>query len=257
AAVDLCDDLQHAVAFFDGGLVQRPRLGEDFAVEPGDDLDGLPLLHAVAAAHDAVHGAGDVGGLGFGEEADVAEVHSQQRCPDGPGELGGAQQGAVTAEHHHQLGVLGGLRTRGQDLTATGTERGPATWPSLVRDSAFPDGPGSGRATTPRTDRSSPAAAAATSRTARARSSGSLTTPLAPTLPYPTSNWGLTSRTRSARDAEHRTSAGSTRRSEMNERSPTTSVGGSPTCSGVSERTFTRSMTVTRSSVRSDQASCP
>jgi len=45
--------------------------------------------------------------------------------------------------------------------------------------------------------------------------------------------------------------------SEMNDRSATVSSTGPPMSSGVSVRTFVRSSTVTRLSVRSAQASCP
>ena len=101
------------------------------------------------------------------------------------------------------------------------------------------------------------AAAAATVRTAPARSSCERTTPPAPTRPRPTSNCGFTISAKSAPGAAQATSAGSTRVSEMNDRSATTTSGGGATWAGSSARTLTRSSTVTRSSVRSDQASWP
>ena len=52
-------------------------------------------------------------------------------------------------------------------------------------------------------------------------------------------------------------SAGSTSRRLMNDRSATTRSTGPPTWAGSSSRTLVRSSTVTRSSVCSDQASCP
>ena len=110
---------------------------------------------------------------------------------------------------------------------------------------------------TPATPSPSAAAPAQTERTASARSSGERTTPPAPTRPLPSSNCGFTMTAKSASGAAQATSAGSTRVSEMNDRSATTTCGGGATWAGSSARTLTRSSTVTRSSVRSDQASWP
>ena len=55
----------------------------------------------------------------------------------------------------------------------------------------------------------------------------------------------------------HDVSAGSTVASEMNDRSATTRSTGPPIASAVSSRTLVRSSTVTRGSLRSDQASWP
>src|ERR1017187_3110505 len=134
---------------------------------------------------------------------------------------------------------------------------GGADWRSHRKYSTFPDGPGNGLATTPGTPRPSSSAAAATPATADSRSAGSLTTPPVPTLPRPTSNWGLTSNTKSASGAAQATRAGSTSTSEMNDRSAVTRPGAGATCSGRSPRTLTRSRPVTRGAVRSGQASCP
>ncbi len=91
-----------------------------------------------------------------------------------------------------------------------------------------------------------------------ARSSGLRTTPPLPRRSLPTSNCGLTISTRSASGAAQRTSAGSTRPSGMKDRSPTTRSAGWPSIgSSVSSRTLVRSLTTTRSSLCSDQASCP
>ncbi len=78
-----------------------------------------------------------------------------------------------------------------------------------------------------------------------------------PTRSRPTSNCGLTRSTRSASSDETRASAGTARRSEMNDRSATTIPGAYGRSSARRSRTLVRSSTVTRSSVRSDQASCP
>ena len=97
------------------------------------------------------------------------------------------------------------------------------------------------------------AAAVPPDRAARARIR---TTPPAPTRSLPTSNCGLTMSTKSASGLAHATRAGSTSAREMKDRSATTRSGGGATWSG-QVRTLTRSSTVTRASVRSDQASCP
>src|SRR5262249_31510643 len=83
------------------------------------------------------------------------------------------------------------------------------------------------------------------------------TTPPLPTRSLPTSNCGLTRSTKSASGLAQAISAGSTRPSEMNERSAVTRSGAGATCSGRNWRTLTRSSTVTRSSVRNAQASWP
>ena len=100
-------------------------------------------------------------------------------------------------------------------------------------------------------------AAAATSPSAASRSPGSRTTPPAPEPLRPTSNCGLTIGSSSPSGRGARGSAGSTVRSEMNDRSATTSSTGPPMSSGVSVRTLVRSSTRTRSSLRSRQTSCP
>ena len=96
---------------------------------------------------------------------------------------------------------------------------------------------------------------AATACTASARWSGSRTTPPLPSRSRPTSNCGLTIGSRSS--VVHRVNAGSTRVSEMKDRSATVSAAGPPICSGVRVRTLVRSCTSTRGSDRSDQASWP
>src|ERR1700749_2641945 len=149
---------------------------------------------------------------------------------------------------------------RGPDSIAsrrTASSSGGAPRRNQTKYSTFPDGPGSGLAVTPLTPRPSDQAVAHTERTAAALSSGDRTTPPAPTRPLPTSNCGLTMSTKSASGAAHATSAGSTRDNEMNDRSATTTPGGGATRTGSSERTLTRSSTVTPSSFLSDQASWP
>ncbi len=126
---------------------------------------------------------------------------------------------------------------------------------SHTKYSTFPAGPGSGLAAIPWTPRPSCAAAPLTFSTAAERSVLSRTTPPAPTRSLPTSNWGLTSNTKSASGVAQATRAGSTKVREMNDKSATTRSGSGTTWPIV--RTLTRFMTVTRGSVRSDQASWP
>ena len=75
---------------------------------PQRDLDGEALLHGVRAVHDLLDDAVDLGGLGLGQEADVAQVHPEQRDVGVHDPLGAAQDGAVTAEHDHQLDAVVG-----------------------------------------------------------------------------------------------------------------------------------------------------
>src|SRR5699024_4037574 len=126
-----------------------------------------------------------------------------------------------------------------------------------TRYSPFPHGPGNGLATTSRAPRPSSRAAVLTDVTAKACSRGSRTTPPWPRRSLPTSNCGLTMSSRSASWWAARIRAGSTRVREMKDRSPTTSSGGGATSSGSRVRILVRSRAVTRSSVRSDQASWP
>src|SRR5690606_4453414 len=321
--VDLQHDLQHPLGghLLHGRLVERPVGVHDVTVAVHDDVDGHPLLDLVRPAHHAVDDLVEVVPLGFGEEADPAEVDAEHGDPGGPGELGAAQQGAVTAEHDQQLaavqalrgGLLDGLHVAGQRQVArlvlqhphaepgvqqsldhqfrTADGRGPpgvgeqenstssvlgqrgpsatarstsaaSSAPAPARShrkySTFPDGPGSGLAVTPFAPSPSSHAVAATPRTASARSSGLRTTPPLPSRSRPTSNCGFTIITRSASGRAHRFSAGSTSPSGMQDRSPTTRSTGSPSiASSVNSRTFVRSLTVTRSSLRRDQASWP
>ena len=123
------------------------------------------------------------------------------------------------------------------------------------KNSTLPDGPGNGLATAPASRRPSPRAAATTSRNAASRNAGSRTTPPAPNRCLPTSNCGFT--IGSSTPSVHAASAGSTVRSEMNDRSATVSWAGPPISAGVSARTLVRSCTRTRASLRNRQTSCP
>ena len=293
--VDLDDDLEHALpaGLLDRGLVQRPAATGHGAVHHDRHVDGHPLLDVVVARDHPVDGRRKVVRLGLREEADVAEVDPEQRRPARSGELGGSQQGAVTAEHDDQLAPLGsrglggdrrrpgqrqlvGLvgqhehrdpgvaRTAGRRRAPRAappagrcgrrTARGVASVVTMVpprqrvvplpgrrvarRAGATgstrrcPSDPATGWPSPPTTPKPwSAYAASATSPTAAARRSGSRTTPPAPSRSRPTSNCGLTISTRSASGVDERSSAGSTMRSEMKDRSATTSsAGGSSGC---------------------------
>jgi hypothetical protein len=77
----------------------------------------------VARDH-AVDRIGQAVGLRFGEEADVAEVHAEQRRARRAGELGGAEQRAVAADHDHDLGALRCPRARRHLLRAHAVDVG-------------------------------------------------------------------------------------------------------------------------------------
>ncbi len=128
---------------------------------------------------------------------------------------------------------------------------------SHSRYSTLPAGPGSGLATTPRTPSDNRAPAAATSRTAHACAVTSRTTPPGPRPSRPTSNCGLTRTTKSASGRAQARSAGSTSRSEMNDRSATTRSTSPPISSGARWRTLVRSSTRTRRSLRNRHANWP
>lgn len=108
AAVYLGDDLQHAVLLLDRRLVERPGPRENRPVQAHDDVDRHALLDLVAALDHQVHHGRQVLHLGLGEEAHVPQVHAEQRHRGRAGQLGGAQQRAVTAQDDDQLGPFQG-----------------------------------------------------------------------------------------------------------------------------------------------------
>ena len=110
--VDLGDQVDHPLPgrLFHRRLVQRPGGGDDRAVLPDRDVDRHPALDQVAPGQHVIDGIGEVVGLGLGQEADVAEVHPEQRRADRPGQLGGAEQSPVAADHQHHLGLVRRLR---------------------------------------------------------------------------------------------------------------------------------------------------
>ena len=265
------------------------------------------------------HRAVQVVDLGLGEEADLAEVDAEQRRLRRPGQLGGAQEGAVAAEREDDLRALGGRRPGRPAPRRAGPGRRPPRRPPAPRSR-----PRSGPRATVRAcsvlrrrpvwvtssavrltghllpslrsrpphrrTRSSPAArpGATIRRTRRCRWPGQRAgrhaghpepepgapprprrappRPAAPgraprrpdpTRSLPTSNCGLTISTRSPSGPVQAASAGSTSRSEMNDRSATVSVDraadrlrGQRTHVGALEDPHPRS-------VRSDQASWP
>ena len=79
--------------------------------DPG--VDGHALLDPVVAGDDGLDDLLQVLALQLGEEADVPEVHAQQRDAHPTGALRTAQDRAVAAEHDDQL-ASGGRRAVGQ-----------------------------------------------------------------------------------------------------------------------------------------------
>src|SRR4029077_16629884 len=124
-------------------------------------------------------------------------------------------------------------------------------------NSTLPAGPGNGEAITFSGSSASERAVVITSARALRHTSGSRMTPPRPTCARPASNCGFTRTTEAAPRDAHRASAGSARRSEMKERSATTTAGMYGSIVGARSRTFVRSITVTRGSIRRLQASGP
>ena len=96
-----------ARGLLDRYLVQRPVADDDPAVAAYRHVEGKPLFDLVVAREDLLGGHVDRDRVGLREEADMAEVDAEQRDAVRPGQLRGAQQGAVAAESDDQLGVLG------------------------------------------------------------------------------------------------------------------------------------------------------
>lgn len=55
-------------------------------------------------------------GLGFGEEADAAQVDTQHRNAGVAGKFGRPQEGAVATQHEYQFATVGGHRVGVDDL---------------------------------------------------------------------------------------------------------------------------------------------
>ena len=102
-------DAEHAEprALLQAGLVERPAAADDLAVDAHHDVERHAFLDAVVAVDDVVEDRVDGVGLGFGEESDAAQIDAQHRDLDVAGQLGGAQERAVTAEDEHELAALG------------------------------------------------------------------------------------------------------------------------------------------------------
>src|SRR5450755_3615155 len=219
--------------------------------QPGDDRSRAAPGRGAASMRRQQHRAAAVGPARTGP----ARTGLARTGPARGLTVGGGRASAHRADAYALRGRHCGPAEMASRNAASSSDGAPRR--SHRKYSTFPDGPGSGLAVTPRTPSPLTAAAAATAVTAASRSAGSLTTPPAPTLPLPTSNWGFTRSTKSASGAAQATRAGSTMVSEINDRSAVTRPGAGATCSGRRPRTLTRSRIVTRGSVRSDQASCP
>jgi len=66
--------------------------------------------------HHGVDGRLDVVVLGLGEEADVAQVDTQDRSAADVGELGGSQDRAVATDDEDQLAAQGRVALAGAEL---------------------------------------------------------------------------------------------------------------------------------------------
>jgi hypothetical protein len=73
--------------------------------DPDLDVDGHALFHGVFAARDPFDGLGQVRPLALGQESDVAEVDAEQRHVDLAHQFRRAEDGPVTAKHHHEFDV--------------------------------------------------------------------------------------------------------------------------------------------------------
>ena len=126
-----------------------------------------------------------------------------------------------------------------------------------MRNSRFPAGPSSGEAS--RATGTSPSAklASRTSRRTARCVAGSRTTPPEPRRSRPASNCGFTSATIAPPGDRYARARSRMVRSEMNDASTTIASNGSPNASSPSLRKLVRSITVTRSSLRRRQSSCP
>src|SRR5581483_1678992 len=249
-------------------LGEEPELAEVDAEDrhalPGDEVDGAqhrPVAterhHEVEADGERLEVPGQVGqadGLGVGGgDADL---------DTGPGQAGGRPAGV--GRRPLRVGDdPDGRHSPWASSTAAASSAGPIVgrssptrkWP---RNSMLPAAPRSGDGMTASGISPSSARAAVTAvRTAR-WTAGSVTSPPRRTWPRPASNWGLISSTASAPSAATPARAAAARRSEMNDRSATTRSTGTPsTSASVRWRTLQRSRSLTRGSLRSDQASCP
>ena len=96
----------------DRDVVERPVPDDDLAVADHGYVERQPLLDVVVPGQDHRRRHVERDRIRLGQEADVAEVDAEQRRTFRPGDLRGAQQGAVTAERDHQLGT--GVRRSGR-----------------------------------------------------------------------------------------------------------------------------------------------
>src|SRR5439155_9342154 len=168
---------------------------------------------------------------------------------------GGLRFGAIAVQE--QADTLHGASPTARSMAASSfaSPRFRVRW---RKNSRFPAGPTSGDGFAPRSAQPASRYAPATRRNVSVHTAGSRTTPPRSTRDRGASNCGFTNSTRSASPAEAATSASRTVAREMNDRSAATrSTGSSPTVASSSARTFVRSSTCTRGSLRSDHASWP
>src|SRR5581483_3434633 len=275
-------------------LVQRERGG---AGGLHADLEQHPLLDLVVTAEEAFERARHVDRLHLGEVAELADVHAEDRGARGSDEIDGAQHRAVASEAHRQVEAVADVvvAVAGADTADTGRDRvgfrdahlvtvleqpacgrprqlvrlealgvddepddrhqGFLAW---TKYSTLPCAPRRGDSIVPMMSAPRAASAPVTSSSVRARIESSRMTPRAFAASRRlASNCGFTSSTRSAPGAAHASSAAATVRSEMKERSATTTSTAPPIDAMSRLRTLVRSRRSTRSSRVSRSWSCP
>src|SRR5690606_38009255 len=106
------------------------------SVVDGDHLEGHPLLDRVAALDDALDGDVQVVTLDLREEADVAEVDTEQRDTRAAGQLGGSQDRPVAAEDADELAAGRGVVGVGHHRVRVTLQRGAEylLWKGRDRD---------------------------------------------------------------------------------------------------------------------------
>jgi hypothetical protein len=86
---------------------------DDPTPDKDSDIERRALLDVPLALDDRAHNVIDRLTLGFGEESDMTEVHSEQRHVAVARALGTSKDGAVTTEDDDKLSAVGSLLVSG------------------------------------------------------------------------------------------------------------------------------------------------
>ena len=84
-------------------MADDPALADDL------DVQRQALLDLVPALDHRIDGRLEILRFGLGKEADVAQIHAEQRHLRGTGQLGRPQERTVAAEDHRDLSTGGGI----------------------------------------------------------------------------------------------------------------------------------------------------